>query len=195
MAAGFARRTTVALAVAAAVLCGCSEESRPADALPDASSSPLTSSEALPPLGPPDFPVPNEAREKTPEGALAFMQYYLGLSSHIADGYVQSRVLIDLSDGCATCSRVAASYQENQAAGLRYKGFDYVFREYGAPIVEGDRAEIGFVYSQNGYEVIDQSGTALPGRTVQPSGDLQSGASLSWRDDLVSWVVTSLTIG
>jgi hypothetical protein len=196
MAAGFGRRTTAAVIVLAiAVLSGCSESDKPAETLPSGSSAAITSSEALPPLGPPNFPVPDEARERTSEGALAFMRYYIGLSSHIADGSVEPQALLDLSDGCGTCARVAASYQQDRAAGLTYEGFEYTFREYGLPVITGSQAEIGFVYSQGPYEVIDKSGIALPGRRVQASGDLQSGAFLVWRDDLASWMVTSMTIG
>ncbi|MGY1740287.1 MULTISPECIES: hypothetical protein [unclassified Blastococcus] len=183
------------LALAAAVLSGCSSEQPANDTLPDASASTSAPTEALPPLGPPEFPVPDAAREKTPGGALEFTRYYIGLSAHIATGAVNPQVLLDLSDGCGFCRRVAMSYEEDRTAGLTYEGFEYTFEEYGLPVLDGAVAEIGFAYSQSSYEVVDRHGQSLPDRAVEATGDLQSGAHLVWRDDISTWLVTSMTIG
>ncbi len=65
------------LAVLALASAGCSEPGQPSTSLPTATS---TSAEpTLEPLGPPDFPVPAEAREQTEAGAIAMASYYLDL--------------------------------------------------------------------------------------------------------------------
>lgn len=195
MSAGWTARTTAALAVAAAVLSGCSDEQPANDTLPEPTAEASETADALPPLGPPDFPVPDEAREKTPEGALAFAEYYIGLSQHIATGSVDPQILVDFSSGCHLCEQVAASYRDDRLAGYLYRGFSFTFREYALPRLEGDSAEVGFVYSQSAYTVVDSRNQGVPVRSVEATGDLQSGAFMSWDEGTSSWVVTSLTIG
>ena len=51
--------------IGASMLGGCSEKHEANDTLPSASAAETT--EALPALGPPDFPVPDEARTKDDE--------------------------------------------------------------------------------------------------------------------------------
>ncbi|MCW2579144.1 MAG: uncharacterized protein JWR82_745, partial [Blastococcus sp.] len=53
----------------ALLLSGCSEKQEANDTLPSTSASPST--EALPEVGPADFPVPDEARTKDAAGAEA----------------------------------------------------------------------------------------------------------------------------
>ena len=54
------------LVVAAALLSGCSEKVEANDTLPPTSAAETT--ESLPPVGPADFPVPDEARTKDAAG-------------------------------------------------------------------------------------------------------------------------------
>lgn len=188
-------RLVAGLAAGAVVLSGCSKEQAASDTLPEAEASPTASEPALPPLGPPEFPVPTEAREKTPKGALAFAEYYMSLGARIGTGQVPPGTLRDLSENCALCQQVAASYEADRAAGYTYRGATHSFTEYGLPRVADSTAEVGFVYTQSAYTVVDSTGKEIPERAGQASGELQSGMLLEWRPELHTWLVTDLTVG
>ncbi|TQN42141.1 hypothetical protein FHU33_1535 [Blastococcus colisei] len=66
--------------VGTALLTGCSEKQEANHTLP--SSSAAETSEALPEIGPPELPMPAEAREKTADGAEAFTRYYVEIYNH-----------------------------------------------------------------------------------------------------------------
>jgi hypothetical protein len=139
--------------------------------------------------------MPDEAREKTAEGAVEFIRYYLDLSAYISSGPLDPTPLLDLSSNCSHCERVAESFNKDRAAGYRYEGFSHEFSAYGPGVLEGDAAEVGFVYSQSAFEVFDANGESIPSRTAAATGDLQCGAFLQWDDALRTWLVTEMTIG
>ena len=182
------------LAAGCVALTGCAEKQEASHTLPTASAA--ASTPDLPPQGPEAFPVPAEAREKTPEGALAFAKYFIALGTEIGKGKAPSQALLDLSTPeCRLCNQVAKSYSDDQAAGYKYVGDSYTFKEYGPPLMTGDVAEIGFDYTQGAYSVVDANGQDVPSRAGKESGVLSSGMRLDWRDDLHSWLVANLTIG
>lgn len=186
----------VACAVGAAVvLTGCSAQQEASRTLPEV-SSPAPSEEALPPLGPAAYPVPAGARNKTPEGAAQFAEYYMGLGVEIGRGRIAPDALLDLSTAeCRLCGQVAASFAEDRTAGYTYVGSETIFTALGAPRIEGTSAELGFLFSQSAYTVLDSAGQEVPARAGRAVEDLQSGMLLTWRDDLKSWLVSSLTVG
>jgi hypothetical protein len=140
--------------------------------------------------------MPVEAREKTPEGALAFAKYFIALGTKVGQGEAPSQALLDLSTPeCRLCGQVVASFAADEAAGYKHVGSSSTFKEYALPRLTGDSAEVGFVYSQSAYSVVDANGQDVPDRAVAATGELQSGMLLEWRADLTSWLVTSLTIG
>jgi hypothetical protein len=187
-------RLAAGLIAATAVLTGCSERQPANETLPTHSAAETTPE--LPPLGPEGLPVPSEAREKTPEGALAFAKYYLALGTAIGQGSFPSQSLLDLSTpDCRLCAQVAASFAEDEAAGYKHVGSSHTFREYALPRVNGDTAELGFAYSQSAYTVVDANGQDVPSQAAAASGELQSGMLLQWREDLDCWLVSSLAIG
>lgn len=188
-------RLVAGLAAGAVVLSGCSERQEANDTLPGADASPSATEPELPPLGPPEFPVPDAAREKTPEGALAFAEYYISLGSEVGAGSIPAATFLDLSTGCALCRQIATSFKEDQAAGYTYQNFSYTFEEYGAPQLSGDMAELGFVYTQSDYAVVDRSGREIADRAGEATGELQSGMLLEWQPMHSCWLVTNLTIG
>jgi hypothetical protein len=195
---GVTRRRTlqlVAVLTAGAVaLSGCSEKQEASHTLPTTSAAETTA--ALPPLGPAAFPVPAEAREKTPQGALAFAKYYIALGTEVGQGRAPSQALLDLSTPeCRLCGQVAASFATDEAAGYKHIGSSSTLKEYALPRLSGNSAELGFVYTQSAYTVVDANGQDVPDRAAASTGELQSGMLLEWRADLTSWLVTSLTIG
>ena len=68
----------IGVVIGTALLSGCSEKHEANDTLPPPSAAETT--EALPKLGPADFPVPDEARTKDAAGAEAFLRYFVDLS-------------------------------------------------------------------------------------------------------------------
>jgi hypothetical protein len=182
-------------ALAAAVaLSGCSAKHQANESLPSTSSA-SPSTPALPPAGPKEFPVPTAAREKTPAGALAFAKYYIELGNKIGEGSIPPSSLLDLSRKCYLCRRIADSYEQDRAAGYVSQDATYSFKEYGPARLSGDHAELGFVYSQGAFTMVDSHGNPVPSRAGKATGDLQSGMLLDWHDELHSWIVTGLTIG
>jgi hypothetical protein len=184
-----------AILVAGSVaLTGCTDKQEASQTLPTTSAAETTT--ALPSLGPAAFPVPTEARKKTPDGALAFGKYYVDLVFKVDEAGVPSQSLLDLSTpDCRTCKQVAASSAQDQAAGYKHLGTSHSFEEYGPPLLKNNVAEIGFDYRQGASTVIDANGQEVPSRAGKDTGVLSSGIRLEWRDDLQAWLVANLTIG
>src|SRR3954452_17635339 len=97
-------RAAAAAVVGVALLTGCSEERQANATLPSTTSAAAESTEALPPLGPPDLPMPAEAREKTAAGFQSFANYYLTLVNRLQVD-LDASYLRELSRGCETCDR------------------------------------------------------------------------------------------
>jgi hypothetical protein len=197
-----ARRSTVGLLACllavGAVLGGCSKTHEANDTLPSTSApapAPAPTEEELPPLGPADLPVPAEAREKTPEGAVEFVRYYVTLTKHVSENSQDPEPLLQLSEECRTCTRIAQSIEADRAANYSYREYVFRFDEYGPALIDGDTAQVGFLYVQGPITVIDQAGQVVADRSAAKAQELQSWAVLLWRQDLESWVITGLTVG
>ncbi|WP_139206347.1 DUF6318 family protein [Blastococcus sp. DSM 46786] len=187
-------RTTLGCVLAGTVLLtGCSEKQEASTTLPTTAAAPTT--EALPPLGPADFPVPAEARVNTPGAAVEFVRYYVALTKHLAMTARDPQPLLRLSEDCRTCNQIAQALAADVAANYSYAEYTYEFNEYGPALVNGDMAEVGFAYVQGPITAVDESGQVVPDRSAASPEMLQSGASLLWKDDLQSWVITGLTVG
>ena len=186
-------RLTAGLVAGTAVLTGCSEKQSANETLPTHTSAETTPE--LPPLGPEGLPVPPEAREKTPEGAVEFVRYYVGLTKFLAEKAADPEPLIQLSEDCRTCANIAQSLADDRAANYTYREYAYEFTEYGPARVDGDSAEMGFKYVQGPITVVDPAGEVVADRSAATPAELQSGALLAWRTDLVSWVITGLMVG
>jgi hypothetical protein len=187
------RRWLAFIAVGAVLLSGCSKKQEANDTLPSPSAAETTPE--LPPLGPAAFPVPSEAREKTPAGTVEFVRYYVSLTKYLADHSLDPDPLLDLSQDCQICSEVAESLAQDKASNYKYREYAFEFREYGPGVLHGDTAEMGFTYTQGPITVIDAAGQVVPERSSQRTSELQSGAVLLWRDELKTWVITTLTVG
>ena len=188
------RRLAACLAVGTVVLTGCSEKQEASPTLPTSSAAAKTTS-ALPPLGPAEFPVPAEARQKTPQGAVEFVQYYVSLTRYLAEHSLATDPLKDLSQNCRSCSNIAQSLDDDQAAHYRYTEYVSEFKENGPALLDGDTAQMGFLYTQGPVTAIDQTGSVVSERSTATAEQFQSGAILRWRSDLTSWVITELTVG
>ncbi|MGY1763162.1 DUF6318 family protein [Geodermatophilus sp. SYSU D00779] len=180
------------LAAGTVVLSGCSERQEAADTLPEADATP-SASQSLPPLGPPDLPMPAEARTQDAAGAEAFVRYYIDLINRTST-VMDAASLREFSDGCLDCDRIAADTEEDASAGHRYKGgqLAIMWLEVFKPT---DEAEVAFTVDQAALQVIDQTGTAVPELSFPAYPKLSSGASIRWVEDKRTWIMTGLTLG
>ncbi len=119
----------------------------------------------------------------------------MALGTKIGEGWIPAETLLELSEGCELCEQVAASYKSDQAAGYTYRGSSHTFDEYAMPTLSGDTAELGFVFTQGAYVVVDANGDEIKERSGTATGELQSGMFMHWQEDAKCWTVTSLTIG
>jgi hypothetical protein len=185
------RGAVVGLLLATALLSGCAEKQEARDTLPTASAAPTT--EALPEIGPADFPVPDEARTKDAAGAEAFLRYYIDLLNRqrpLLDG----QPLQDLGPTCVTCARIAKNYSDAAAAGHRYEGGTLSLNDVVEPQIAGDEASLVFGIRQEAVRIVDQSGNVV-NEGLPTSPNLGSGMTLAWSADDGSWLVAGMTLG
>ena len=114
-------RLVAGLAAGAVLLSGCSGQQEANDTLPGADATPSASEAELPPLGPPDLPMPAEARTQDAAGAEAFFRYWIELLNR-QQAIPAAQPLRDLGPECIECGRIARVYDEAAAAGRRYVG-------------------------------------------------------------------------
>ncbi|WP_369132401.1 DUF6318 family protein [Modestobacter sp. I12A-02662] len=185
----FARVAAAAVA-GVALLAGCSEGQQANETLPSTSSTAAPSSDALQPLGPPEFPVPDAAREQTPSGVAAFAAYYLDLSDFLLPS-LDSQPLRELSRQCEVCDQLADGYDADRAAGYRYEGGGLTVTSTGTATVEGTHGELSFVLRQEPVAVYDANGDEIVERRSD-SYELTGGMTLDWDSTRTCWIVTQL---
>lgn len=104
---------------AALVLTGCSSDPQPRDPTP----SPTPTSTATPP------PLPPQASEDTPEGAAAFVSYWVEVSNYAAaTGDVDELSRISDPD-CSGCQSYIDLYRDTYEAGGYFRGGDWELGE------------------------------------------------------------------
>src|SRR3954463_11532445 len=151
-------RVVVATVVGIAGLAGCSDGGQASETLPPTSTSASAEpSQALTPLGPPDLPMPAEAREMTPAGAEAFLRYYVDLMNRAQidqdANYVQN-----LSADCSTCEAFTKGIDAYAAEGYRYDGGQIALRAVSAPAIKGGEAEFSISIVQESLQILVPSG-------------------------------------
>jgi hypothetical protein len=179
-------RLAAALTIGAAVLTGCSSEQQANQTLPSMSST-TASADALPPLGPPDFPMPDEAREMTPEGAEAFIRYYMDLYN-AAQVSMDPTYMDEFSQGCTLCDGLIANLAEDSSLGYRYVGGHVELDSVAASPVQEGEVELGFSMTQEPLQVEAPNGAEMTELSA-PAADLQCGAVLNWSSIIESWVL------
>ena len=183
-------RTAVAALLSVAALTGCSDGGQANQTLPSTSSSPAETSESLPPLGPPEFPVPDEAREKTTTGAEAALRYYLDLISHQAGQ--SGEPLRELSKDCELCIFLADRYDADAQAGYEVSGGEYIVETFSPAGLDGDTAEFAISLSQMPVTVIDATATSVAERGSPAITGLRLGASMTWSEQGKAWILNQL---
>ena len=191
MARGWSLRLVAGLAAGAVVLSGCSQRQEAADTLPEADAP--SSRPGLPPHGPPDLPMPAEARTQDAAGAEAFVRYYIDLINRTST-VMDAAPLREFSDGCLDCDRVASSTEKAATAGQDYEGGEITVIEVGEPFMQETTAEMTLKISQAKFIVLDSNGAAVDGGS-EPYLQVPGGAALSWSSSRQSWMMTDLTFG
>ena len=187
-------RLVAGLAAGAVLLSGCSGQQEANDTLPGADATPSASEAELPPLVPPDLPMPAEARTQDAAGAEAFVRYYIDLINRTST-VMDAAPLREFSDGCAECNRIATDAENDAAAGYSYEGGEITVTTVGRPLVQGALAEVPFRVDLARLAVVDESGQAVPELSFQAFPGLLSSAALSWSADRECWIMTQLALG
>jgi hypothetical protein len=178
----------VLAAAAAATLTGCGAEGRQVSTdLPPMASSSAESTPELPPLGPADLPMPAEARQRTPEGARAFMTYYLEVYNH-AQRTLEPTWLRKLSEGCETCDDVASQLESIVADGRGYEGGEVRIDYMSEAVVQGDEAQLTLTTTQDALSATED-GVPIDGLSFPAYTSRNGGAILKWINEQASWQI------
>ncbi len=182
------------MALGTALLAGCASEAAeaPSESLPS-TSSPAPTTEALPAVGPADFPVPPEARTKDAAGAEAFLRYWIDLLNR-QRAIPAGQPLRDLGPDCQECLRIAKNYDDAATAGNRYIGGEVSLNDVPSPMLEGDTAQLVFGARREPISLVDPAGTEIEGRP-DAAPNLGSGLNLKWSASTQSWMVTAFQLG
>ncbi|MCA0146742.1 hypothetical protein [Blastococcus sp. LR1] len=181
----------LAAAVAAVVLSGCSEKQEASDTVPTAAAE---TTESLPPLGPEDFPVPDEARTKDAAGAEAFTRYYIDLLRRQQD-VPAGEPLRTLGPDCQECLRIARDLDEAAAANRRFEGGELsIAGEFGTALSD-DRANLSFIARIEAGALVEPSGEPVDGTDAAAVDRLPSAIGLDWSTDKKCWLVVGLSFG
>ncbi|MGY1606399.1 hypothetical protein [Geodermatophilus sp. SYSU D00700] len=187
------RLTAVAVALGTALLSGCgSSDPAPSETLPSATSAAPTT-EALPAVGPADFPVPPEARTQDAAGAEAFLRYWIDLLNR-QQAIPAGQPLRDLGPECQECLRIAKNFDDAAAAGNRYMGGEVSLNDVPPPVLDRDTAEFSFSARREPVSLVDSSGTVIEARN-EAAPRLFSGLGLTWSTSTQSWLVYGFQLG
>ena len=189
---GRLRRTVIGVLIGTALLGGCSEKHEANDTLPSPSAAETT--EALPALGPADFPVPDEARTKDAAGAEAFLRYFVDLINRQQD-LPAGQPLRELAPECQECMRIAQDLDQSRDAQRKYQGGELsVVGEFGTAIA-GESANLSFLARVEAGALLEPSGVPVPGTEAMTVERLPSAAALTWSPESQCWQVEALNFG
>jgi hypothetical protein len=187
-------RLVAGLAAGAVLLSGCSGQQEANDTLPGADATPSASEAELPPLGPPDLPMPAEARTQDAAGAEAFVRYYIDLINRTST-VMDAAPLREFSSNCEECSRLARDVDEDLATGYSYDGGQLIITEIPAPLIRQSTAEMALVVDQEPLTVVDASGALVADLSSDAYLGLSGGVTLAWDESQQTWLMENLTLG
>jgi hypothetical protein len=174
--------------VATALVGGCSSKHEASDTLPSASET--SASPSLEPLGPADFPVPDEAREQSDAGAEANARYFLSLTSYSFET-LDTTPLRELSRNCEFCTNLAQTIETDAASGHKFVGGKVEVGQDAQVARAGTSTEVYVSVSQTALQVLDASGVEV---RQQPAYDVAASVIMEWKDADRRWVVTQVTV-
>ena len=186
-------RLVVGLAAGAVLLSGCSGQQEANDTLPGADATPSASEAELPPLGPPDLPMPAEARTQDAAGAEAFVRYYIDLINRTST-VMDAAPLREFSKQCAECNRIASNTEKAAASGRRFRDGEISVIQMGMPLLDGRTAQLAMRVNQDRFVVLDASDSPVEGGS-EAYDDVPGGVALEWDSSRTTWSMTQLTFG
>lgn len=177
------------------LVAGCSaEEQQASTELPSASSTPAEPTPELPPLGPADFPVPDEARVQDKAGAEAFLRYFVAMLNR-QQSATDGEPIRRLAPDCPDCLAIARRFDEAAADGLTLKGGEISIDGEVGTSFRGDSVEFSFVTDVAPAQAFDSDGDPIPEYAYAARDDLSSGLGLAWDQEQQYWSPVGLTIG
>lgn len=187
------RGAWVALPAAVLVLAACSDPQPANDTLPTAEST--SAAPTLEPLGPADFPVPDEAREQTEAGAQAMAVYLVDLINHLnqqlGSGTVDTGAFRDLTNACEVCDQVADGFDAEIANGNRYDGATLTPESPPTATVTGREADVIWVLVQSAAQSIGPDGQVV--REI-PETVLRGGVVMQWDPIRQAWIADQMNL-
>jgi hypothetical protein len=176
----------VRAALVGVALAGCSAGTQASETLPSASTSAAATSRTLEPLGPPDLPMPDEAREQTPEGAEAFLKYYMAIYTK-AQAEMDPTYLRKFSQDCAFCDALTQRLHDYATSGYLYDGGAVTLTGTSLMSNADQQIEGAFTIDQEVLTIRDPNGTVV---SQEDRAAYNCGAILSWSPNETSWVFT-----
>jgi hypothetical protein len=186
-------RLVVGLSVGIAILSGCSGKQEASTSLPAPTSKAAPTTATLPPLGPPDFPVPAAARTKDAAGAEAFTRYWIDLVNR-QRAIPAGQPLRELGPHCSDCLRIARNYDTVAAAGHRYQGGELKFNDLPPAELQGEKAIVNFAVRRDAVRILDSSGRVVDAGAPFAPNEI-GGGILQWSPDLHAWLMQGFQIG
>ena len=184
----------VGAVLVAAVLAGCSDSEQASTTLPSTSSAAASPTSTLAPLGPADMPMPAAARARTPEGATAFVTYYVQLMNR-AQLSLATEGLRELSIDCASCATFADGVDDYRQQGYRVTGGGIRLDGASVPAIKNDRAEFSIALTQMSIRVVGPDGVLRDAQSSDSDASYPaSGAAAVWSSTQSSWLMADLTI-
>jgi hypothetical protein len=189
------RLAVIGVVGGAVLLSGCgAQEQQASTELPSASSTSAEPTPELPPLGPADFPVPDEARVQTEAGAEAFLRYYIDLINH-QQAIPEGQPLRDLGPDCRQCLVIAQRFDEAASSELRVEGGEVSIIDGPGIAISGDVANLSFIAQAAAAKVLDANGVVVPDETQAEQRRLPSALQVTWSHERRSWLATGLAFG
>lgn len=183
------------LLVVAALAAGCGgEEQQASTELPSASSTSAEATPELPPLGPVDFPVPDEARVQDEAGAEAFLRYYIDLINR-QQAVPAGDPIRSLGPECQQCLVIAQRFDEAAQSGWRLQGGEIQLVGEPGITFEGDSAQFSFLARADAASAVTADGELVPGVSQPAQSRIASALTVAWSAERLSWLATGLELG
>jgi hypothetical protein len=186
-------RMAAAAVAGVAVLGGCSDGGTANETLPSTSTSAAGTSESLEPLGPPDLPMPNEARVQSAAGAEAFIRYYMDVYN-AAQSSMNPSYLEQFSQDCETCDRIIGEIESDASDGYSYQGGQVTVDYVDTTPPEQSSVEVVFSITQAPLIIIDPDGQPVPDLIFGERKSPGCGAILGWSPSESTWVLNQWDI-
>jgi hypothetical protein len=135
--------------------------------------------------------MPDEAREQTPEGATAFVTYYVALLNNARQRLDPSYVR-ELSSDCDSCNTLIDGLQGYATLGYRVEAGTISLDGVSEPLINEQGADFSVALSQEASSVYAADGTLI--KSTTSSTFPASGALAVWDSLRSSWIMRELTI-